>query len=771
MCRKKLLIIFLIINVSLLSNAATQVKADRWLEIDLYWFERTDIDKSVQQFWERFYPLMEGVEGWRGVIMNVGWISDYILEWDGNLSGKIKLPKNMKKWPWFEDMGQFCGNTQERIQMFNDRFGKADLPQVINYEDWTYADLKKLIYKLKYTAFKKYGMNDIKIGTFVLGWQNIYGGDKTEFVKLHQNAYIRNFPNMEARFSADSRKYGAYPSGIPEGLTFTKFFGEQWGNLSKIIGLDAIVLRDSYLGVGIYSRVGPYGKTAPNDPEKVANWSRATADLVRYTKLANPKTLVIGYSNAASAVADWRVNCIDLEIIAKEGYLDGWIDQTWAGAWNEVGQRPNNFWNSPDKGWTYQLAYMLGHAAVLAESKVHHYFLTETFDAWESWDVIHNARERLRWGIWAYSHAAVKMPGKLKMPTGSYISWCNQGKTLLSKEDVLFIAKQSNAAFNDAHETKRIFGPTIVYCRSAMEWQSANKPETSIKEWIDEQAGTLMKWSVPICSITRSEYLSEVESDMFIFQTPVHLKLIEKENIIKVLKSGKPAVVIASPAGGLDKDISDLLGVSTADTAISSTRFIGTTNFQTENIFDAMPNSFPVFQPFTNNNFTEAMEVIYSIGNSPCLGYNQQEGKQLIFWDPPEFDPQLSFGKDNQSLDLLLGSPVPYVLTARLVNKVMEKTGLAYVDKIHQYWPVNFSFWELNDGSINVMAGNLEEGINHTCERAVHVVLNFPQQLKQGKSNQVTEVWGGEKTIQSSRKIDIYLEQAQTKLFRFRPND
>jgi len=165
------------------------------------------------------------------------------------------------------------------------------------------------------------------------------------------------------------------------------------------------------------------------------------------------------------------------------------------------------------------------------------------------------------------------------------------------------------------------------------------------------------------------------------------------------------------------------------------------------------------------------MEVIYSIGNSPCLGYNQQEGKQLIFWDPPEFDPQLSFGKDNQSLDLLLGSPVPYVLTARLVNKVMEKTGLAYVDKIHQYWPVNFSFWELNDGSINVMAGNLEEGINHTCERAVHVVLNFPQQLKQGKSNQVTEVWGGEKTIQSSRKIDIYLEQAQTKLFRFRPND
>ena len=70
---------------------------------------------------------------------------------------------------------------------------------------------------------------------------------------------------------------------------------------------------------------------------------------------------------------------------------------------------------------------MLGHAAILADTKVRHYFLTETFDAWESWDVIHHAQERLRWGIWAFSHAAVKKPEGLKMPSGSYISWCNQG--------------------------------------------------------------------------------------------------------------------------------------------------------------------------------------------------------------------------------------------------------------------------------------------------------------------------------------------------------
>jgi len=74
-----------------------------------------------------------------------------------------------------------------------------------------------------------------------------------------------------------------------------------------------------------------------------------------------------------------------------------------------------------------------------------------------------------------------------------------------------------------------------------------NKPSKTIGEWIDEQAGTLMKWSVPILSITRLEYLPEVESDMFIFQTPVHLKDAEKKSIIKILESGKPTAVFASP--------------------------------------------------------------------------------------------------------------------------------------------------------------------------------------------------------------------------------
>ena len=38
-----------------------EVQADRWLEIDLYWFERGDMQGSVDKFWERFAPIFVSV--------------------------------------------------------------------------------------------------------------------------------------------------------------------------------------------------------------------------------------------------------------------------------------------------------------------------------------------------------------------------------------------------------------------------------------------------------------------------------------------------------------------------------------------------------------------------------------------------------------------------------------------------------------------------------------------------------------------------------------
>ena len=62
----------------------------------------------------------------------------------------------------------------------------------------------------------------------------------------------------------------------------------------------------------------------------------------------------------------------------------------------------------------------------------------------------------------------MKTPQGLKLPAGSYITWCNRGDGLLDEKDVHFLAENINAAISDARQTTEVFGPTIVYSREAM---------------------------------------------------------------------------------------------------------------------------------------------------------------------------------------------------------------------------------------------------------------------------------------------------------------
>ena len=554
--------------VSVATNSKRHVSvvdADRWLEIDLYWFDKDHIRESASEFLHRVDPLFSGLSGWCGIILNVGWLIDYIAEWNGDLNQPIPLLRGASQQPWSKVEGLLTGDTAERMDQWRERFAHPVVEWKRDYQAWTYGDLKTLANELRTIAARRYDINGLRVGTLVLDWRSIYGSQPHIFGTEHPEAYRTGTIDYTATLHTDNRRYAAFPTGIPEGVPIRDFFGRQWGNLSKLVGLNAIVLRDSFLFKGVYTRgYGPQG-SVPTDPVAAARWSRAVAAFVRATKLGNPKALVIAYSNAASAISDWRVNCVDFEALAREGYLDAFIDQTWAGAWNEVGVRDGDFWNAPILGWTYQLATVLLHAAILAKTKVRHYVLTETFDAWESWDIIHTAPERLRWGIWAYHHATVKTPSGLKMPRGTYVSWMNQGKRLLTDKDVAWLAGNINDAITDARRTSHIYGPTLVYCRDEIKWEMEHAPSVFEKEWIDEQAGCLIKWGVPILSVTRSEWLGEITTDMPVLSIPDHLPEEQVRVIERIIHEGRPIAIFGSPAGGVDSRLSKLCGITTSD--------------------------------------------------------------------------------------------------------------------------------------------------------------------------------------------------------------
>ena len=728
-----------------LSAQSKPIQTDRWVELDIYWFDKDNIKASAEELLDRYHLLFDDIDGWKGIIINTGWLIDNIVGWDGDINQAVGFPSQMKTPPWFNDKGVLTGNAEELWDNYKLRLARSSELKVLVYQDWTYKDVRNLIKTLKNVAEKKYNIQGLKVGTYVLGWDNAYFGNLAKFSQRNPYLFIPdiyyevNVLDIEGKIKADPTHYGAYPNGIPEGTPVTEFFGNQWGSLSKAVGFDAIILRDAMFGPGTYKRVGPYGSTAPADPKKVEGWNKATADLVKFTKLANPDALVIGYSNGATSVGDWRVNCVDLEAIAKEGYMDAYIDQSWAGAWNEVGvrHRAMEYQNNSFQGWTYQLAYILLHRAMLAESKVHHYVLDDMWDAWETWDIIHTVPERVKWGIWAYSHAALKTPSGLKVPDGNYISWGNQGEKLLSKEDVKFLATELNAAVRDALNMKEVHGPTLVYNRKAMEWMSENAPEKSILEWIDEQAGAVMKWSVPIMSVTRLEYLSEVNSDLFILETPVHMAAEEKQAVINLINSGNPVAIWGSIAGGVDPDILEMLGIHATAKWNNDTACIATLNHKTGGIYEGVPNTFPVYNLFNNRKFEvdSNVEVLYQIHKSPALMW--MKNRKVVLWNPAEHAQNLIKGGFYEYLgysnDEILGSVYPWLLSAKTLNLMMKESGHPYAKNILPLKPVSILSWTTMDGKDMLLAGELEEGLDHHADHHASITWCVPKEWIKNK--------------------------------------
>jgi len=722
------------------SSAAAElaIPGDRWMEIDLYWFEQKDIAGSVKAFWDRFQPLYAGVQDYRGLILNVGWTVACVMEWSGDLNQAISLPHGSGQQHWVDERGPLRGTTAERQQEARARFARPQVVPHHGYDPWTYGDLKKLAMAIRQEAEKR-GISDFKVGMLNYAWTNAYG-EVPAWVRRHHEAFT-GWPSQpsggsmfspyfdpNAKLHADSAKLGGLPGGIPEGIPVHEAYAAQWGSLSKLAGLDALMFRDSFGFPVPYQRRGPWGPVAPS-PEIIREATAGVAALVREVKTANPRALVMMYSNAASPVADWRANGLDLESLAKQGYLDIFVDQTWAGAWNEVGLRETNFWNNPLLGWTYQLGYMLLHSALLANTKVRHYPLIETFDAWEDWDVIHTAPERLRWGIWAYSHAAVKTPHGLKLPAGSYISWANQGKRLLGKEDVRFLADNLNATIADARQTREVFGPTLVYSRESMQWQIAHAtPNHDIKEWIGEQAASVMKWPVPILSVTRVEWLPQVKSALFIFQTPSHLTPQLTEYIAGLIRAGQSVAIFGCTAGGIDPELARLGGLVPTEGSAEERATVHLAKLMdtSSKFAQDVPATFKTYYRFTRNHAAADVRVLYTIDGNPVLTLNTTGGKRIAMWDPSE----LVFQDGTPLADQWGGSGAPYALAAGVLNYLLSNRDVLHAADIDLNQTMNITAWRAEGGRIRILAGNLEEGLRDDADMTRHAVLVLPETWK-----------------------------------------
>jgi hypothetical protein len=395
----------------------------------------------------------------------------------------------------------------------------------------------------------------------------------------------------------------------------------------------------------------------------------------------------MAYSSGISGTAEWQVGCVDLEAVVADGALDIFVDQTWGGAWQD-------WWDDTWKGWTFQLAYLLGHGVQIRagnrrrEVPCRHYHLIETWDGWEPWDTLNDTPGKLEWAIWAFAHAAVLgSGGEPQVSDGSYISWMNDWNgRLIGEADVASLASSLDAAATSARGIDEVYGPVMVLDRAALEHKSAVDPASNASEWVEDQAAMLLKWATPIASAGLPDSVSAAHPEGLLWQLPrTRMPPVDGP----VVMSGRA-------------DLIDPVQLTQAGVELTGER---------------LPAGYRLGHPVSPDLPREERlhlperAAVRATESDTWLGYDS-DGTPILLgragryhWQPPDLaDPGNPLVPHSQ-----IGSVSPYVETARLLAREAAAAGGLNVGPVSSHEPVTVSCWR-SHGLVHVLLGNLESG-------------------------------------------------------------
>ncbi len=667
-----------------------------WTEMDLYWFQGGAVDDKVRELFDRLTPLWtREPDARKGLTICAGWLYDSVLYWNGRLEDPIAA----------------C--------------------QAPTYEVWTYLRLKQLITAIKHEASIR-GVSGFHTGLILLGGETMaYNADmtcegwsgRTEEVKekAHYNIEGKWF---YAHPEIDRKRYGVFYFGskvnVPEDEavcrlkepTFGAYFADKLCDMSEKTGLDAVVFRDS---VFTPAYVRGNGKRYM-EPEFSEALNQSFIDLFARIKSQMPGFIIIGYDSGTSSMEEWRSHGFDLEKVAGSGYLDLWITQTWASAWQD-------YWPAHSMGYTFQLSNVLVNLAMLADTPCRHMFLIETFDAWEPWDSIHQYPSKVAWEIWAYSHAALRLPGNRQgHSAGCYLSWMNRGDELIPEPTVRYLCATMNECAGDLSKGPVPGGPCLIYHRNGLRYLLDHPENSSRGEEMDDWVSMLQKYAAPVLSVTRSEWLGEVDADAFIFPAPANIGRTLAGVLLKEIEEGTP-VLFTGQAGLLPEKLKEALSIGTEEIAVTC----------------ALPSAATVSEPLGRTIGAYGLQIRQnqrSMRESEnwdsliqCLGgpvFAKHKDKPCYIWETPEWGTPGELHLTGKSI----GSPQTYyAVSVSFGQRGWGQEGIRWINDDWQK-PACFLFWRYDNEDIAVLLGNLETGATGNSQFAVKGTLQVAENEK-----------------------------------------
>lgn len=660
------------------------MRQECWLEIDLYWFQGGDRQEKVCLLFDRLGPLWNWEPAARkGLCICAGWLTDLLLCWNGNPDDPVPT----------------CVEP--------------------TYHRWTYGELGELAVELRAEAARR-GIDSFHVAFLVLASQGMAIDDTVctgwrgrtdeanEQAKYHINSqWCLDHPEALSA-SRPTFRWDALVRTTPDdlvhrddGVPFHEYLARKTSDLTEAIGIDGILFRDAVFAPA-YIRGGP-SRYAPDSERRTL--TRCIVDALRLMKEINPDIILMGYGNGTSAIEEYRSHGFDLEAVAASGHLDIWITQTWASAWQD-------YWPAHSMGYTFQLTSLLVHAAQLAPTPCHHLFLVETFDAWEPWDSIGQYPAKVGWEIWAYSHAAVKQGGGVvKRPRGCYISWMNRGGELLGEDAAALLRRTLREAADDLRRNPVPGGPTLVYDRDSLEALSLQPADHSRGEEIDDWGAMLMKYGLPILSITRAEWLAEVKADGFILGPTMALPGEAVGNLLRRVKEGLP-VLLLGQAAFHHGQLRETLGIPVEEEAVTSP--LPSAGQLSPTLWEEAETTAVVLNQ-------RARTLATGPGWTPlveCLGgpvAARHTGGSVYIWETPEWGTPRELHLSPRSVQSLQ----TYLAMATEFSR--QGWGAERLYWINDDWtkPICFHFWRHDGGGVALLVGNLEFGMTGNSQFCV----------------------------------------------------
>src|SRR5687767_189831 len=157
----------------------------------------------------------------------------------------------------------------------------------------------------------------------------------------------------------------------------------------------------------------------------------------------------------------------------------------------------------------------------------------------------------------------------------------------------------------------------------------------------------------------------------------------------------------------------------------------------------------------------QAETVVYAFGDAAALTLNRRGERNVALWDPV---PLMDYWY-RPLRDLMNNTPAPFALAAATLNRQLAHADAFRAEIVDLEQSGTVGAWRTREGTIHILAGNLEEGLRDDADRSRRLQLRLPANWD---GLDWHSAWGGEAARSSTDTLNLYLPPQDSVLIEAR---